>query len=59
MCRRINCTTCHRPTFAGCGAHVAQVLADVAPSERCRCRKASEMASDPQPQDKPLAVRQK
>lgn len=29
MCRRINCATCGRPSFAGCGAHVEQVLADV------------------------------
>ena len=38
MCRRIECARCGRPTFAGCGAHVEQVLGDVPPAERCRCR---------------------
>ena len=37
MCRRVQCTTCGRPTYAGCGNHVEQVLGDVAPSERCQC----------------------
>jgi hypothetical protein len=38
MCRRVACSTCGRPTFAGCGAHVEQVLADVPRAERCRFR---------------------
>ena len=38
MCRRVDCAKCGRPTYAGCGAHVEQVLGDVAPSARCRCR---------------------
>lgn len=38
MCRRVDCRKCGRPTFAGCGAHVEQVLGDVPPSQRCRCR---------------------
>jgi len=38
MCRRVDCPKCGRPTFAGCGAHVEQVLGDVPPSQRCRCR---------------------
>ena len=38
MCRRVTCDKCNRPTFAGCGAHVEQVLGDVPPSDRCRCR---------------------
>jgi len=29
MCRRVECRKCGRPTFAGCGAHVEQVLGDV------------------------------
>jgi hypothetical protein len=37
MCRRIDCRKCGRPTFAGCGAHVEQVLGDVPPAQRCRC----------------------
>jgi hypothetical protein len=41
MCRRIDCPKCGRPTFAGCGMHVEQVLGDVPPAERCRCRDSS------------------
>lgn len=37
MCRRVTCRTCGRPTWAGCGRHVEQVLADVPASERCAC----------------------
>ncbi|QYG93180.1 hypothetical protein HC251_12570 [Iamia sp. SCSIO 61187] len=37
MCRRVTCPTCHRPTYAGCGLHVEQVLGDVAPEGRCQC----------------------
>ena len=38
MCRRIECRACGKPSFAGCGAHVEQVLGDVPREERCRCR---------------------
>ena len=38
MCRRVNCNTCGKPTWAGCGAHVEQVLGNVPKSERCQCR---------------------
>ena len=38
MCRRVQCSKCSRPTYAGCGAHIEQVLSDVAPADRCRCR---------------------
>ena len=38
MCRRVDCRKCGRPTFAGCGMHVEQVLGNVPPSQRCRCR---------------------
>ena len=38
MCRRIDCRKCGRPTFTGCGMHVEQVLGNVPPEARCRCR---------------------
>jgi len=38
MCRAITCNKCKRPTWAGCGAHVEQVLGHVRPDERCQCR---------------------
>jgi hypothetical protein len=38
MCRRVDCSHCGKPTYAGCGAHIEQVLGDVPPEQRCRCR---------------------
>jgi hypothetical protein len=38
MCRRVECSTCKRPTYAGCGAHIEQVLGDVPQADRCHCR---------------------
>jgi hypothetical protein len=48
MCRRTTCRTCHKPTYAGCGAHIEQVLADVPRNQRCSCRetKAAAKKSD-------------
>jgi hypothetical protein len=40
MCRRAQCSTCGKPTYAGCGAHIEQVLGDVPQDQRCRCREA-------------------
>lgn len=37
MCRRVTCSQCQKPTFAGCGMHIEQVLGDVPKAERCRC----------------------
>lgn len=34
------CNKCGKPGWAGCGAHVEQVLGDVPESERCRCDEA-------------------
>ena len=38
MCSRIECRRCGKPSYAGCGRHVEQVLGDVRPEDRCRCR---------------------
>lgn len=46
MCRRVSCSKCGRPTYSGCGAHVEQVLGDVKPADRCRCREAKEEKQD-------------
>lgn len=51
MCRRIECAQCGRPTFAGCGAHVEQVLADVPRDRRCRCRQERAEPSTPERAD--------
>lgn len=35
MCRAVTCKTCGKTTWAGCGRHVDQVLANVPERERC------------------------
>jgi len=37
MCRPATCRTCDKPTYAGCGQHVEQVLANVPKNQRCKC----------------------
>ena len=37
MCKRIDCPKCGKPTFAGCGQHIEQVLGDVPKAQRCSC----------------------
>jgi hypothetical protein len=59
MCRRVTCTKCGRPGYAGCGAHVEQVLADVPTAERCRCREAPAQAPEPHPKDSQPTLRLK
>ncbi len=57
MCRRVDCRKCGRPTYAGCGAHVEQVLGDVPPAQRCRCREEQpKPSSGPAPTESPLAA---
>lgn len=38
MCHRVTCRTCGKPSYAGCGMHIEQVLGDVPRDRRCRCR---------------------
>lgn len=38
MCRAVTCTKCGKASWAGCGAHVEQVLGGVLMSDRCQCR---------------------
>lgn len=44
MCSQVKCATCGKPTWAGCGRHIEQALANVPPAERCKCR---EVRRDP------------
>lgn len=37
MCQRIQCSTCGKPSWVGCGRHVEQVLGGVPPADRCQC----------------------
>jgi hypothetical protein len=38
MCSQVQCQQCGKPTWAGCGQHIEQALANVPKSERCTCR---------------------
>ena len=44
MCQRATCRKCGKPTYSGCGMHIEQVLADVPPAKRCRCREEAAAA---------------
>jgi len=45
MCRAITCNKCKRPSWAGCGAHVEQVLGHVPAKDRCQCSAADKAAA--------------
>lgn len=47
MCRRTTCKQCGKPSWAGCGAHVEQVLGDVPKSQRCSCRETGAPKAKP------------
>jgi hypothetical protein len=48
MCRRVDCPKCGKPTYAGCGLHIEQVLGNVPPADRCSCRETrAESPSEP------------
>lgn len=49
MCRRVECDECSKPTFAGCGMHVEQVLGNVPREERCTCREKPKKDTAGQP----------
>lgn len=34
------CNKCGKPGWAGCGAHIEQVLGDVREADRCHCDEA-------------------
>lgn len=46
MCTRINCTSCGKPSYVGCGRHVEQVLGNVPPEKRCKCRETEQPESN-------------
>ncbi len=52
MCRAVQCKTCGKTTWAGCGQHVDQVMAGVPKNQRCTCDRAA--AS--KPSSNPLAA---
>jgi len=38
---KIDCSTCGKPTWKGCGKHIEQALKDVPEDERCKCPRDS------------------
>ena len=49
MCRRVTCSKCGKPGYAGCGQHVEAVLGDVPAAGRCRCREEKALKSEAKP----------
>lgn len=49
MCSRVTCSKCGKPTFAGCGMHVEQVLGNVPKDQRCKCHEEARAASKKDP----------
>ena len=45
MCRAVRCKTCGKTTWAGCGQHVDQVMANVPRGERCPGHSEAEKAA--------------
>lgn len=45
MCRAVRCSKCGKTTWAGCGAHVQQVMGAVPEHERCVCARGSEASA--------------
>lgn len=37
MCQAISCPTCGKATWSGCGQHVEEALAGIAPADLCTC----------------------
>lgn len=55
MCRAVKCKECGKATWAGCGAHVEQVLGHLPPSERCQGHQ--EETNEPRSRAKSLLAR--
>ena len=37
MCKKVICPQCDKPGWAGCGAHIEEVLGDIPVADRCHC----------------------
>lgn len=38
MCYLVQCPTCHKTSWGGCGEHVDSVMKSVPASQRCTCK---------------------
>lgn len=45
MCRPASCSVCGKTTWAGCGQHVDQVMANVPRTDRCPGHSSPEKAA--------------
>lgn len=45
MCSPATCPACGKATWTGCGNHVEQALAGIAPSQRCQGHSSASGAS--------------
>jgi hypothetical protein len=41
MCFSVQCPTCHKTTWGGCGQHVDDVMTSVPPAQQCTCQTAT------------------
>lgn len=47
MCSAVTCPSCGKKGWAGCGAHVEQVLRGVPQEQRCQCREKKKAEGQP------------
>lgn len=40
MCYPVECPSCHKTTWAGCGEHVDEVMRNVPTAQQCTCNAA-------------------
>ena len=52
MCRAVKCNQCGKTTWAGCGAHVDQVLGHLPKDQVCTCRDKKERSAAEKPEKK-------
>jgi hypothetical protein len=41
MCSKVICRQCKKPTWSGCGEHIEEALAGIAPADRCQGHESS------------------
>ena len=46
MCKKVMCRRCHKATWAGCGRHIEQTLAEVPKSQRCSCHERAASSTE-------------
>ncbi len=47
MCRAVNCKSCNKTTWAGCGNHVDEVMRHIPKAERCSCDRNAPKSAAP------------